>query len=654
MTPAEEIKYLEDVVSGKAQPTLSPPATCGRLAELYLNTPEVPGYPEKALVFVETGLRLVSADNPLYPKLRHFAAMALRWVKDPKVAVLSPHGTAAEMDRDAWQVSLDQAPREAIVFASEWGDWAWNRERWDEAGEAYANAHRALRRHIRRQVPDNTDRLDLLKYLSFATKGAYALAKTGASEQAIILLERASDLVTSANQQRWDLLRLERDHPEISARLKTSMALQQSIHERDGFDAFGNLSPAERAAQTELDAIVNEIRLISGYQSFALPSNWYYVEEASSETPLVYLVPTDKGSVTFIVKSMGDRKRDITTITADSEARQDIYSAAKAFIEAEHGDHRADPLPALDSLLEWLGTHIVISIRKALNDQGHQDKPFVIIPFGIFSQLPMHATFWRPNKPDWYQYHFHPKNVSFAYSARSLVECRHRSVKTSQGSALTINNPQPLPATVSPLVLSDFETALVTHHFHNQVLSGSDATTIKVCDALPGAEVIHFSCHGTLDRTRQYSSILLLAKSQILTYEHLLSIPDLKARLVVLSACRSGMAAITIEHVLSLPAAFIAAGAAAVLGTFWHTDELATLLLLTRFYEVWVDEGRNPAEALGLAQEWLMTTQAAQFRDKLAPQVLASPAAQALVEAPPTEPIYWRPWYWAGFFLVGA
>ncbi len=128
---------------------------------------------------------------------------------------------------------------------------------------------------------------------------------------------------------------------------------------------------------------------------------------------------------------------------------------------------------------------------------------------------------------------------------------------------------------------------------------------------------------------------------------------ELTTRLIVLSACRSGSPALGVEHVVSLPAAFLAAGTAAVLGTLWHTDEMASLLLLTEFYRLWVVEGRSPLQALGDAQEWLIRSSAQKLRAVLTPEALASPAAETLVNLLPDDVPFAHPWYWAGFFLAG-
>jgi CHAT domain-containing protein len=295
----------------------------------------------------------------------------------------------------------------------------------------------------------------------------------------------------------------------------------------------------------------------------------------------------------------------LSSSTILSVTSLEILAAAQGFFDTEFSGKPGDRHVALENILQWLA-RIMISVAKALTDAAYADKPFVILPFGILSQFAMHATYWLRDGPNKYHFFFHPRYVSFAYSARSLVESRRRAAQSQGRTALIVNNPKPLPPTYDPLYLADAEGALVQAYFpHHRMFRGAEATSQRLDELLPGADLVHCVCHGTVDQRMKQCGVLLLAKSQLYTYVHIRSLTELKARLVVLSACRSGAAPRTIEHVLNLPNAFLSAGAASVIGTFWHTDEISSLLLLTKFYELWC-HGRPVADALGCAQEWLM------------------------------------------------
>ena len=221
------------------------------------------------------------------------------------------------------------------------------------------------------------------------------------------------------------------------------------------------------------------------------------------------------------------------------------------------------------------------------------------------------------------------------------------------GDALIVNNPRPLPAQYDQLLFSDYESEIVSHHFQSLELSGQAATTLRVLAELPKASLVHFSCHGTVDKHINYSGVLLLANGEQLTIHHLYMLPVFSPRLVVLSACRSGATAIGLPQVTSLASGFLAAGAGAVLGTFWYADEIATLLLMSRFYELLDDIEMTPLQALGGAQEWLMQATAKELRIRLPPLVKLHSAAQSLMRAPEEQHPYVHPSYWANFFIAG-
>lgn len=676
VNPAEERDYLEQVLIGKAQPTLSPAGTLGRLAQLHIEAPKGPESAVRALVLARAGLAMSNAGSPLYPKFRHFEAMALRALPAPPPEALGMRGAAAEADREAWRLSLKDNPADAVAFAKAWSDWAWERDLFEEAGEAYSNAQRAQTKLVLAET-DAEARMKMLSYTSFATRGAWALEKTGHAHAAILLLEQTRLPALNGPRQRSELLRLQQAAPELSARLEAAAAAASAIHEHTGPDAFGGLSPEEKKAAAEIASIVAGIRRIAGFESFAQRAGWDDVAEASAQYPLVYLVPTDKGTAAIGVAPGGaapggatpggvaqgkDAGRQIAAVNIPARLG-DIWNAFRAFAQAEYeggGDRR----PALHALLEWLGSRVMVYVKSLLIELSPQEGPFTLIPFGPFAGLPVHAGMVQENESGM-RVLFHPRNVTFAYSAGGLAAAQRKSHRENAAAgvsenarALVVSNPRPIPPEFDTLLLADFEARMVTSHFPRagDALAGRDADTRHVLELLPAATVAHFTCHGTVDARFGYTGVLLLANTESLNYEHLRALPELAARLVALSACSTGPAALGFEQGVNLPNAFLAAGAAAVLGTLWHTDELASLLLLTRFYQLWLDPEtkRTPGQALGDAQAWLMTTPAQTFRAMLQPGALASEACRALKEAADNERLYADPWFWGGFFLAGA
>ena len=83
---------------------------------------------------------------------------------------------------------------------------------------------------------------------------------------------------------------------------------------------------------------------------------------------------------------------------------------------------------------------------------------------------------------------------------------------------------------------------MVTRAFPSaHVLQYEDATFAGVLDALPGATVYHFACHGYANFVKPMSSGLLMADDNVLTVAHLVEERLSGKRLAVLSACETGM-----------------------------------------------------------------------------------------------------------------
>lgn len=156
---------------------------------------------------------------------------------------------------------------------------------------------------------------------------------------------------------------------------------------------------------------------------------------------------------------------------------------------------------------------------------------------------------------------------------------------------------------------------------------------IKSDPKVRGAAVLHFAVHAVADVKSPQSSGLFLAPSPRssatqedgwLRASEIAGVP-LKARLVVLSACQTGIGpAVHGEGMMSLSRAFLSAGAQSVISTLWNADDGTASDLMIRFHRLWRAGSSAPA-ALQAAKR----------------QVRRNPASA-------------HPYYWAGFQFVGS
>ncbi len=179
----------------------------------------------------------------------------------------------------------------------------------------------------------------------------------------------------------------------------------------------------------------------------------------------------------------------------------------------------------------------------------------------------------------------------------------------------------------SPLPSSEAEVSAISSHFHNPlILAHEKARPNAVLQALPEANVVHFSCHVGADWNDPENSGLMMANNEILTIKDLFELHLSGARLATLSACETGIPGTRLpDEVVSLPSAFIRAGFAGAIGSLWTVSEKSTALLMTSFYQLWREKGIPPAQALAQAQKELRAQEKFQ-----------------------------HPFYWATFYMTGV
>jgi CHAT domain-containing protein len=113
------------------------------------------------------------------------------------------------------------------------------------------------------------------------------------------------------------------------------------------------------------------------------------------------------------------------------------------------------------------------------------------------------------------------------------------------------------------------------------------------------------------------SSGLLLTGGTALTLSEVVARLDLSAaRLVSLSACEIGLTDFRESPDEWLPAGFMQAGAPAVIGTLWAVNDLSTMLLMERFYQLHLQGGLDIPRALLEAQIWLRDVSAGSLAER--------------------------------------
>ncbi len=222
-----------------------------------------------------------------------------------------------------------------------------------------------------------------------------------------------------------------------------------------------------------------------------------------------------------------------------------------------------------------------------------------------------------------------------ADEAHHLLVANPTPMPAAPGSAGPL---PPLPGTLDEVgqIAARLPAAAVT------TLTGAAATETAVTRALAQATTIHLATHGIVRDDDPFGSFLALGATGgdasadgALTAEEIYGL-RLRARLVVLSACRSGLGEVSADGIVGLTRAFFFAGAPRVVATLWDVADGPSARVLRAFYAA-LGRDQDVARALRTAQlTALADLRAGRLRDDAAGARLPE-----------------RPVFWASFVLMG-
>ena len=123
---------------------------------------------------------------------------------------------------------------------------------------------------------------------------------------------------------------------------------------------------------------------------------------------------------------------------------------------------------------------------------------------------------------------------------------------------------------------------------NSSVLLREQATKARAIALGPNKDILHFAVHAEFDQENPTSSALLLAREGSddgrLKVSEIFSL-NLKADLVVLSACETGLGKVSSgDEIVGLTRAFIYAGTPSIITTLWKVNDRASYELMREFY----------------------------------------------------------------------
>ena len=193
----------------------------------------------------------------------------------------------------------------------------------------------------------------------------------------------------------------------------------------------------------------------------------------------------------------------------------------------------------------------------------------------------------------------------------------------------------------------------------SSVYVGKEATEEKSKTLSANRDILHFATHAKLNEDDPLSSAVLLAREDKedgrLEVREIFGM-DLKANLVVLSGCETGLGKLsTGDELVGLTRAFIYAGTPSVVASLWSVDDSSTAHLMASFHRNL--KTMSKVEALRQAQlelirgegrSDLLARRGVGGVGKLGETPSASPSAPSSNSVSTSHPYFWAP-----FILVG-
>jgi hypothetical protein len=373
----------------------------------------------------------------------------------------------------------------------------------------------------------------------------------------------------------------------------------------------GESLAALRAARNELDAVIDEIRAVPGYEDFLATPTFDDVAPMAEEYPLVYVAAAEPGGFALVVRGTNVTHLPLGGLTGTALRRRVV---AHMDMYAQYGTapkiNRARWNASLDEMTAWLWDEVMGPILDTLCDTTN----LVIVAGGLLGLLPLHAA-WTGDSTRVTARHYVLDDISVSYvpNARALRSARQLADAVRPSRLLAVADPSPVAGNSLPM--ARYEAMISSAGFvgSHTTLAKEEATFLSFEWEAPKADVLHLACHGFADLASPLDSGLLLAGGRI-TLARLLEL-RLRVRLAVLSACETGLPGIELpDEVVALPSGLLQAGVAGVVASQWSVPDRATAMLMAEFYRHWHWKRMTPATALRAAQCWLRDTTNAEKR----------------------------------------
>lgn len=210
-------------------------------------------------------------------------------------------------------------------------------------------------------------------------------------------------------------------------------------------------------------------------------------------------------------------------------------------------------------------------------------KELIIVPHDVLHYLPFQVLQSSDG------HYLIEKYPIYYLSSASLLQFTQEKRRAMGEKVLALGNPD-LGDPKMSLQFAGIEAKEIKSLYpQSTIYLEKEATEEKAKTLSPQNDIIHFASHAELNENDPLASAILLAKSD--KEDGRLEVRenfgmDLKASLVVLSACETGLGKLSSgDELVGLTRAFIYAGTPSVVASLWNVEDSSTAQLMASFYK---------------------------------------------------------------------
>ncbi|KAL9113599.1 MAG: hypothetical protein Q9227_002337 [Pyrenula ochraceoflavens] len=417
-------------------------------------------------------------------------------------------------------------------------------------------------------------------------------------------------------EENQDLQERSKEHYEELKRLEADLeaaSSESAVYNADEQESSRAADERLRISRN-LDAVVEEIRSMEGFERFRLPPVKAELLKIARSAPIVVINPTTLRSDALIIRGSGIQVLCLTKLTLE-DARTQVTSLHSALDQAANVAAKAAARPgryagelrrkhgevnkAMRRLCPWLWTSIVEPVLMSLQligDTLPSQLPRIRwIGCDVLSMCPLHAAGLYNSWPERSTMQYCVSSYATTLKAILFSERpRQRSISSAmQDVSLDKRDILAVPAPSVPGTstlstgpeLAALKSALPAEVVYEEI---ANVTRDEVLSRLKSTTVAHFACHGYADVANPSASRLVLPdyKTAPLTANRIGTLNLTEANLAYISACQSALSRDQglANEGITIASAFQLAGFPSVVGTLWQALDSVAIVMTGYFY----------------------------------------------------------------------